>query len=81
MINLRNAMAISKSKGHMIQQDKVVDLFAFGIVDFRKLFCVANTLQEGRFTCIWPAEDQDSEVTNAIEMLFDFRRIHPDSVW
>ena len=62
----------------MIRQDKVLDLFAFGIVDFRELFGVANTLQEGCFTCIWPAEDEDSEVANVIEVLFDFRRIHPD---
>ena len=60
----------------ILRQNEVLDLFAFGIEDLRELCCVANTLQEGRFTCIWPAKDEDSEVTNAIEVLFDFRRIH-----
>ena len=55
--------------------DEVLDLFALGIVNLRGLRSVANALQERRFTSIRPADDKDSEMTNVIEMLFDFFRI------
>jgi len=45
------------------------------IENIRELRSIANTLQECRFTCIRSADDEDSEVTNAIEVFFDFGRI------
>ena len=62
----------------MTQQDVVINLFAFGIVNFRKLCSVANTLQECCFTSIRPADYEDSEVTYAIEVLFHFCMIQLD---
>ena len=59
----------------MTRQDVVIDLFAPGIVNFWKLRSVANTLQERCFTSVRPADHEDSEVTYAIEVLFDFRGI------
>ena len=56
----------------------VTDLFALGVVNFRKLRSIANTLQECRFTSIRPADHKDSEATYAIEVLFDFRGIELD---
>ena len=61
-----------------MQQDVAIDLFALGIVNFRKLRSVANTLQERRFTSVRPANYEDSEVTYAIEVLLDFRGIQLD---
>ena len=55
-----------------------IDLFALGIVNFGKLRSVANTLQERRFTSVRPADHEDSEVTYAIEVLFDFRGVQLD---
>ena len=52
--------------------DEVLDLFALGIVNLRGLRSVANTLQERRFTSIGSADDEDSEMANAIELPFDF---------
>ena len=62
----------------MTRQDVVIDLFALGIVNFGKLRSVANTLQERRFTSVRPADHEDSEVTYAIEVLFDLRRVQLD---
>ena len=56
----------------------VIDLFALAIVNFGKLHSVANTLQERRFTSVRPADHEDSEVTYAIEVLFDRRGIELD---
>ena len=55
--------------------DEAPDLFALGIVNFRKPRSVANTLQERRFTSIRPADNKDSEMTNAIKIPFDCFRI------
>ena len=55
--------------------DKILDLFALGIVNLRALCSVANTLQECRFTSIGSADDEDSETTNVVKMLFDCYRI------
>ena len=60
---------------------KILDLFALGIVNLRGLRSVANTLQERRFTSIRPADDEDSETTNAIETLFDFFRIETNGLF
>ena len=65
----------------MTRQDVVIDLFTLGIVNFGKLRSVANTLQERRFASIRPADYEDSEVTYAIEVLLDFRRIELDLPW
>ena len=54
---------------------EVLDLFALGIVNLRELRSVANALQECRLTSIRSADDENSESTNAIEMLFDRFRI------
>ena len=62
----------------MTRQDVVIDLFALKIVNFGKLRSVANTLQERRFTSVRPADHEDSEVTYAIEVLFDLRRVQLD---
>ena len=59
-------------------QNVVIDLFALGIVNFRKLCSVANMLQERCFASVRPADYEDSEVTYAIEVLSDFRRIQLD---
>ena len=64
--------------GSVTRQDVVTDLFALGIVNFGKLRSVANTLQERRFTSVRPADHEDSEVTYAIEVLFDFRGVQLD---
>ena len=61
--------------------DEVLYLFALGIVNFRKLRSVANTLQERRFTCIRSADNEDPEMANAIEMLFDFFRIQTNCLF
>ena len=62
----------------MTWQDVVIDLFTLGIVNFGKLRSVANTLQERRFTSVGPADHEDPEVTYAIEVLFDSRRVQLD---
>ena len=62
----------------MTWQNVVIDLFALGIVNFGKLRSIANTLQERRFTSIRSADHEDSEVTYAIEVLFDFRGVQLD---
>ena len=54
---------------------EVLDLFALGIVNLRELRSVANALQECRLTSVRSADDENSESTNAIEMLFDRFRI------
>ena len=64
--------------GSVTRQDVVIDLFALGIVNFGKLRSIANTLQERRFTSIRSADHEDSEVTYAIEVLFDFRGVQLD---
>ena len=62
----------------MTWQDVVIDLLALGIVNFGKLCSVANTLQERRFTSVRSADHEDSEVTHAIEVVFDFRGVQLD---
>ena len=64
--------------GSVTQQDVVIDLVTLGIINFGKLRSVTNTLQERRFTSIRPADYEDSEVTYAIKVLFDFRDIQLD---
>ena len=59
----------------MTLHDEVLDLFALGIVNLRELRSVANTLQERRLTGVRSADDENSEMTNAIKVLFDCRRI------
>ena len=59
----------------LLQDEVLLDLFALGIVNLRGLRSVANTLQERCFTSIRSADDEDSEMTNAVKMPFDCYRI------
>ena len=54
---------------------EVLDFFAIGIINLRKLRSFANALQERCFTSIRSANDKDSETTDAIELLLNFLRI------
>ena len=81
MHDFRIKLRITMRQQSVTLHDEVLDLFALGIVNLRGLRSVANALQERRFTSIRPADDEDSETTNAIEMLFDFFRIETNGLF
>ena len=54
--------------------------FALGIVDFREFHCIANTLQECRFTSVGSANDKNSEM-NVFEVFSNFYRIQLDALF
>ena len=75
MHGFRIKLRITMHQQSVTLHDKILDLFALGIVNLRGLRSVANTLQERRFASIRSADDEDSETTNAVKMPFDCYRI------
>ena len=53
-------------------------LLPFSVEDLRKLRRVANPLEDSGFPCVRSAHDENPETAHAIEVFFDFRRIHAE---
>ena len=74
MHDFRIKLRITMHQRSVTLHDGVFDLFTLGIVNVGEFRSVANALQERCFPSVRSADDKDSEMTNAIEVLFDYFR-------